>query len=108
MDDQILEPVEAAKRDLVKAANDAVGNVLMVGSSLVGMAQNVASREALAHVQIQYRNVLKAGAVGDADWFLIEHLGRLGTDRFANASSEAHVRSWISTTLTERHFSPSN
>lgn len=56
-DGQILAPITAAKEAMVDKATEIVSDARMRGDELVNAAQMVRNAEALARVQMQYRNV---------------------------------------------------
>lgn len=100
-DTEIMAPVEAAKQSLLEAASSATYSEEMRGTRLVGLAQNVASAEAVAHVAFQYRSVVTKQPGDKARMgFLMDLLGRgaddAGTGRkndSARSSNDA-VRAW--------------
>lgn len=56
--EEILAQVTWAKGELLQKATDAMNSNLVAGDALLAAAKNVGTFEALASVQIQYRNLL--------------------------------------------------
>ena len=100
-DEEILAPIVEAKKRLVDIATQCAESPVMTGEGLVGLAQNVASREAVAQAQTQYRDVLAGGADATARLVWLARLGLRNDDGWSGRKNDMRrscadaVKSWI-------------
>lgn len=92
-DEAILAQVHHAKQALADAVAAELGKDTVCGERLVGVAQSVASSEALATAQIQYRNVL-ANKPENALAFLVDLLARGADDSWSGRRNDSRRSSF--------------